>query len=55
MFTGECLRSFETSTIKPFTEIVQGALPGLKQFLATESPLKYEKCFLFHLERSLCS
>ena len=34
---------------------VKGALSGLKQFLATESPLKDEKCFLFHLKSSFHS
>ena len=34
----------------------KGALSGLRQFLASESPLKKgEKCFLFHLKSSFCS
>ena len=34
----------------------EGALSGLRQFLATESPLKNHKnCFLFHLNSSFCS
>ena len=33
-----------------------GALPGLRQFLTSESPLKMiKKCFLFHLKNSIRS
>ena len=34
---------------------LKGALSGLRQFLATESPLNDEKCFLFHLKSSFRS
>ena len=34
---------------------IKGALSGLRQFLAIQSPLKMMKCFLFHLESSFCS
>ena len=35
---------------------IKGALSGLGQFLATESPLKMmKKIFLFHLKSSFCS
>ena len=35
----------------------EGALSGLRQFLATESPFfkSDEKCFLFHLKSSFSS
>ena len=36
-----------------FTQSIKGALSGLRQFLATESPLKLMKiAFLFHLKSS---
>ena len=36
--------------------IIKGALSGLRQFLATEYPLKMmKKCFLFHLKSSFRS
>ena len=36
--------------------LAKSALPGRKQFLAIESPLKMmEKCFLIHLKSSLRS
>ena len=36
--------------------IFKSALSGLRQFLATESPLKMiKKCFLFHLKSSFRS
>ena len=31
---------------------LKGALPGLRQYLATESPLNDKKMFLFHLKNS---
>ena len=35
------------------TSMFKGALSGLRQFLANESPLKMmKKCFLFHLKSS---
>ena len=39
-----------------FVQYFKDALSGLRQFLATESPLKTMKdTFLFHLKSSFCS
>ena len=38
-----------------FKKIISGRLSGLRQFLATESPLNLMKNVFFHLKNSLCS